>query len=85
MDIVRLRYVGPDRVRVPKLGKVVEPDELVGVPADVFKQYGWPETLWQREGADAPPAAAPDEQTPPAADAGADTTTTTSRKARSDA
>ncbi|MEU4590042.1 hypothetical protein [Micromonospora aurantiaca (nom. illeg.)] len=50
MDLVRLRHVGPTRVRVPKLGRVVEPDELVGVPRDVFERYAWPESLWRRDG-----------------------------------
>lgn len=49
MNLVRLRYVGDDRLRVPKLGRVVEPDDLVGVPRDVFARYAWPESLWRRE------------------------------------
>lgn len=75
MDLVRLRYVGAARVRVPKLNRVVEPDELVGVPKDVFDRYAWPESDWQRQD---------QEQTPPA-DEPAQTTTTTSRKATRDA
>ncbi len=73
MEIVRLRYIGADRVRVPKLVRVVEPDELVGVPADVFDRYGWPESQWRREDSDPPPAV------------GGVTTTTTSRKGNSNA
>jgi len=93
MDIVRLRYVGVDRVRVPKLGRVVEPDELVGVPADVYKQYGWPESQWMWD--DGPQSLAPgaaDQQVPGSAEqqqsaAAGDgvTTTTTSRKGKNDA
>lgn len=71
MDLVKLRYVGTARVHVPKLNRVVEPDELVGVPRDVFDRYAWPESDWQRQ----------DEQT--TADSSA--TTTTSRKANRDA
>ncbi|MEU4595277.1 hypothetical protein [Micromonospora aurantiaca (nom. illeg.)] len=56
MEIVKLRYVGADRVRVPKLGRVVEPDELVAVPLDVFERYGWPESQWQRQDEQQPPA-----------------------------
>lgn len=48
MDLVMLRYVGDDRQQVPKLSRVVEPDELVGVPRDVFEQYAWPESQWRR-------------------------------------
>lgn len=48
MDLVKLRYIGADRRRVPKLGRVVEPDELVGVPRDVFDRYAWSESQWQR-------------------------------------
>lgn len=58
MNLVRLRYVGDSRMHVPKLGRVVEPDELVAVPADVHGRYAWPESLWRRDD---------DEQTPVAA------------------
>lgn len=49
MEIVRLRYIGRDRQRVPKLGRVVEPDDLVSVPRDTYERYGWPESLWRLE------------------------------------
>jgi hypothetical protein len=52
MDLVRLRYVGDDRLRVPKLARVVEPDELVGVPRDLYERYAWPESQWRREDGD---------------------------------
>lgn len=81
MDLVMLRYVGESRVRVPKLNKVVEPDELVGVPADVFERYGWPESQWKREDAEQPPP--PGGQKPPAA--AGKSTTTTSGKGNNDA
>jgi hypothetical protein len=79
MDLVRLRYLGDARVRVPKLNRVVEPDELVGVPRDVFDRYAWPEAQWRREDGDQDPpppagqstsAAAGDEQQAPAEAAG---------------
>lgn len=83
MDIVRLRYIGVDRVRVPKLGRVVEPDELVGVPADVFGLYGWPESHWKVEdGEQAPP---PGGGQAPLTPSGGEITTTTSRKGNKDA
>ena len=85
MDIVRLRYLGDDRVRVPKLGKVVEPDELVGVPADVVARYEWPESVWRREDSDPPPPPPPSGQQTPPADAGATTTTRTSRRGNDNA
>lgn len=81
MDIVRLRYIGDNRVRVPKLGRVVEPDELVGVPADVYARYGWPESQWKREDEQTPPPGG--EQAP--APGGGAITTTTSRKGKNDA
>ncbi|MFI2650203.1 hypothetical protein [Micromonospora fulviviridis] len=77
MDLVRLRYVGAERVRVPKLGKVVEPDELVGVPVDVYERYAWPESQWKRQDAEQPP---PGEQQTPAAGR-----TTTNRRSNGDA
>lgn len=81
MDLVMLRYIGEARVRVPKLNKVVEPDELVGVPADVFERYGWPESQWRREG---PEQLAPSGGPKPPATA-AKTTTTTSGKGNQNA
>lgn len=63
MDVVRLRYLGETRVRVPKLQRVVEPDELVGVPRDVYERYAWPEGQWRREDEDPKlPAAGDGEQ-----------------------
>lgn len=59
MDIVRLRFVGPERQHVPLLGRVVEPDELLGVPGDVYDGHGWAETLWELVDDPRPPAAAP--------------------------
>ncbi|MFG3418744.1 hypothetical protein [Micromonospora sp. NPDC048063] len=81
MDLVRLRYLGDARVRVPKLGRVVEPDELVGVPRDVYERYAWPEAQWRREDGDqdrpqdgggpsAPQEGAGDQQQAPAEAAG---------------
>lgn len=70
MDLVRLRYIGADRQRVPKLGRVVEPDELVSVPRDAYERYAWPESQWRREdnGDQGPPPAGSDQS--PAAGAG---------------
>ncbi|MFI6332917.1 hypothetical protein ACIBBG_32000 [Micromonospora chersina] len=82
MDLVRLRYVGAERVRVPKLGRVVEPDELVAVPVDVFERYAWPESQWKREDAEQAPPPAPAPKSPAAA---GKTSTTTSGKGNSDA
>ncbi|MFG2054770.1 hypothetical protein ACGFI9_12135 [Micromonospora sp. NPDC048930] len=87
MDIVRLRYIGADRVHVPKLGKVVEPDELVGVPKDFLGRYAWGADWQHEDGTPVEPATEQpaDEQATPAEQQTATTTTTTSRKGKNDA
>lgn len=44
--MAKLRFVGREPHRVPLLGRTVQPDELVEVDNDVFKQHDWPETTW---------------------------------------
>lgn len=42
----KLRFKGDEPHNVPVLGRIVEPDEQVDVPDDVFKSREWPEALW---------------------------------------
>lgn len=46
---MKLRFLGDQPHDVRVLGRVVEPDELVDVPQDVFDAYAWPESLWSPE------------------------------------
>lgn len=46
---MKLRFLGDQPHEVSVLRRVVEPDELVDVPDDVFEAYVWPDSLWMPE------------------------------------
>lgn len=58
--MARVRYVGPEPVTVPELGRVVEPDEIVEVPDARFEGYVCQPGTWES-------IEEPKEETPPAA------------------
>ncbi|MEU2143620.1 hypothetical protein ABZ741_04815 [Streptomyces globisporus] len=37
--MARARYIGPEPVSVPELGRTIEPDEIVEVPDERFEGY----------------------------------------------
>lgn len=45
--MARVRYVGPEPVHVPELGRTVEPDELVEVPDERFEGYVCQPHTWE--------------------------------------
>ncbi len=58
--MARVRYLGPEQVTVPELGRTVEPDEIVEVPDDRFEGYACQPSNWEvveEPGAKAAPAA----------------------------
>ncbi|MFE9432154.1 hypothetical protein [Streptomyces sp. NPDC006640] len=59
--MARVRYLGPEPVTVPELGRVVEPDEIVEVPDARFEGYVCQPGMWEpiQEPKDEEPAAAP--------------------------
>ncbi|WP_328860888.1 hypothetical protein [Streptomyces sp. NBC_00306] len=44
--MARVRYIGPEPVTVPELGRTVHPDELVEVPDDRFGGYVGQTSTW---------------------------------------
>ncbi|MFD7791029.1 hypothetical protein [Streptomyces sp. NPDC059759] len=58
--MARVRYVGPEPVTVPELGRIVEPDEIVQVPDERFEGYACQLGTWE-------PIEEPKDETPPAA------------------
>jgi hypothetical protein len=44
--VAKLRNISPDTLQVPLLGATVEPDQVVDVPDQLFKDYAWPDSLW---------------------------------------
>ncbi|WP_055526008.1 hypothetical protein [Streptomyces graminilatus] len=45
--MARVRYLGPEPVTVPELGRTVEPDEVVEVPDARFEGYVCQTTNWE--------------------------------------
>ncbi|MER5601518.1 hypothetical protein [Streptomyces sp. NPDC002265] len=45
--MARVRYLGPEQVTVPELGRTVEPDAVVEVPDDRFEGYVCQTTNWE--------------------------------------
>lgn len=45
--MARVRYLGPEPVTVPELGRTVEPDEVVEVPDDRFEGYACQPVNWE--------------------------------------
>ena len=45
--MARVRYVGPEPVHVPELGRTVQPDELLEVPDDRFEGYVCQPSAWE--------------------------------------
>ena len=45
--MARVRYLGPEQVTVPELGRTVEPDEIVEVPDGRFDAYVCQTTNWK--------------------------------------
>ena len=45
--MARVRFVGPEQVTVPELGRTVEPDETVEVPDDRFEGYACQPSNWE--------------------------------------
>lgn len=45
--MARVRYLGPESVTVPELGRAVEPDEVVEVPDDRFDGYVCQPATWE--------------------------------------
>ncbi len=46
--MARVRFIGPETVRVPELGeRTVEPDEVVEVPDERFEGYVCQTTNWE--------------------------------------
>ena len=45
--MARVRYLGPEQVNVPELGRTVEPDEIVEVPDARFEGYACQPANWE--------------------------------------
>lgn len=45
--MARVRYIGPQPVTVPELGRAVQPDELVEVPDDRYEGYVCQPETWE--------------------------------------
>lgn len=45
--MARVRYLGPEQVTVPELGRTVEPDEVVEVPDERFEGYVCQPANWE--------------------------------------
>lgn len=45
--MARVRYLGPEPVTVPELGRAVEPDEVVEVPDERYDGYVCQPTNWE--------------------------------------
>ncbi|MFM9542324.1 hypothetical protein [Streptomyces turgidiscabies] len=45
--MARVRYLGPEPVTVPELGRTVEPDEIVEVPDERYWGYACQTTNWE--------------------------------------
>jgi hypothetical protein len=45
--MARVRYLGPEQVSVPELGRTVEPDQIVEVPDERFEGYACQPSNWE--------------------------------------
>lgn len=45
--MARVRYIGPEPVTVPELGRTVQPDEMVDVPDGRFDGYVCQPLTWE--------------------------------------
>jgi hypothetical protein len=45
--MARVRFLGPEQVTVPELGRTVEPDEIVEVPDERCEGYACQPTTWE--------------------------------------
>jgi hypothetical protein len=45
--MARVRYLGPETVTVPELGRSIEPDEVVEVPDDRYEGYVCQASTWE--------------------------------------
>jgi hypothetical protein len=45
--MAKIRNIGPQAVTLLCAGRVVDLDEVVEIPDEVFGQFGWPEELWE--------------------------------------
>ncbi|MET4925465.1 hypothetical protein P3L51_24450 [Streptomyces sp. PSRA5] len=45
--MARVRYIGPEPVTVPELGRAVQPDEMVEVPDDRYEGYVCQPETWE--------------------------------------
>lgn len=45
--MARVRFIGPEQVTVPELGRAVEPDEVVEVPDARFDGYVCQPSTWE--------------------------------------
>ncbi|MER6821659.1 hypothetical protein ABT316_19375 [Streptomyces cellulosae] len=45
--MARVRFVGPEQVTVPELGRTVEPDETVEIPDGRFEGYACQPSNWE--------------------------------------
>ena len=45
--MARVRFIGPEPVTVPELGRVVQPDEVVPVPDERFDAYVCQPGTWE--------------------------------------
>ncbi|MFE7232558.1 hypothetical protein ACFVAF_18230 [Streptomyces sp. NPDC057596] len=45
--MARVRFLGPEPVTVPELGRTVQPDEVVEVPDDRFEGYVCQPANWE--------------------------------------
>ena len=44
--MAKIRNVSPDPLDVPLLGRVVDIDEVVEVPEELYDSHSWADTLW---------------------------------------
>lgn len=45
--MAQLRYIGDFEARVPELGVIVEPDQVVEVDDELFNARAWSPLLWE--------------------------------------
>lgn len=45
--MARVRYLGPEQVSVPELGRTVEPDQIVEIPDERFEGYACQPSNWE--------------------------------------
>lgn len=45
--MARVRFLGPEQVNVPELGRTVEPDQIVEIPDERFEGYACQPSNWE--------------------------------------